>query len=68
MTTVSEEYRKIFTVELIREIVNLIPDEWLKEEGSVENQREVYVKFIETRIAISDLLVNETNNARQRLI
>ena len=68
LTTVSEEYRKIFTVELIREIVNLIPDEWLKEEGSVENQREVYVKFIETRIAISDLLVKEANNARQILI
>ena len=68
LTKVSEESRKIFTVELIREIVNLIPDEWLKEEGSAESQREVYVKFIETRIAISDLLVNETNNARQRLI
>ena len=68
LTGVSEESRKIFTVELIREIINLIPGEWLKEEGSAESQREVYVKFIETRIAISDLLVNQSNNARQSLI
>jgi len=60
--------RKIFTPELIKEIVNLIPDEWLREEGTIESQREVYVKFIETRIEISDLLIKEANNARQTLI
>ena len=60
--------KKIFTSELIQEIVNLIPDEWLREEGSPEEQREVYVKFIETRIEISDLLVKEANHARQILI
>jgi Phosphatidylinositol 3- and 4-kinase len=68
LETVNEESRKIFTTNLITEIVNLIPEEWLKEEGSAEGQREVYVKFIETRIEISDLLVKEANNARQILI
>ena len=65
---VNNELCKIFTVELITEIVNLIPDEWLQEDGSPESQREVYVKFIETRIQISNLLVKEANNARQILI
>lgn len=65
---VNIELRKIFTPELIKKIVNLIPDEWLREEGTIESQREVYTKFIETRIEISDLLIKEANNARQTLI
>jgi hypothetical protein len=65
---VNTESKRIFTTDLITEIVNLIPDEWLREEGSPERQREVYLKFIETRIKISDLLVKEANNARQILI
>jgi hypothetical protein len=65
---VNAESKRIFTTDLITDIVNLIPDEWLREEGSPESQREVYQKFIETRIEISDLLVKEANNARQILI
>jgi hypothetical protein len=65
---VNTESKRIFTTDLITKIVNLIPDEWLREEGSPERQREVYLKFIETRIKISDLLVKEANNARQILI
>lgn len=65
---INSESRQIFSSELITEIVDLIPDEWLREEDSPERQREVYVKFIETRIAISDLLVKEANHARQILI
>jgi hypothetical protein len=65
---VNIELKQIFTKDLITKIVNLIPDEWLREEVSAEEQREVYVKFIETRIEISELLVNEANNARQILI
>lgn len=65
---INSESRQIFSSELITEIVELIPDEWLREEDSPERQREVYVKFIETRIAISDLLVKEANHARQILI
>lgn len=65
---VNEESRKIITSDLIKEIVALIPDEWLREEGSADEQRDVYCRFLETRIAISDLLVKEANNARQILI
>ncbi len=65
---VNEESRKIFTTDLIKEIVNLIPDEWLKEEDTTQNQREIYIKFIETRISISESLIKEANHARQILI
>ncbi len=68
LALVNEELKKIFTHELIREIVNLIPEEWLREESSAEEQKDVYVKFIETRIEISDLLIKEASNARQILI
>jgi len=68
LAEINLESRQIFTSKLITEIVNLIPDEWLREEDSPERQREVYVKFIETGIKISDLLVNEANHARQILI
>lgn len=65
---VDAELRKILTTDLIVGIVNLIPDEWLREDGSAEQQRQVYVKFIETRIRISNLLIKEANHARQILI
>jgi hypothetical protein len=63
---VDKEFKKILTSEQIRAIVDLIPDDWLQNrELSQDEEREVYVKFLENRIAISDLLVKEANHARQ---
>ena len=63
---VNKEFKKILTPKQIRVIVDLIPDDWLQNrELSQEEEREVYVKFLENRIAISDLLVKEANHARQ---
>jgi hypothetical protein len=63
---VDEEFKKILTPEKIKEIVDLIPDDWLQNrELSQVEEKEVYVKFLENRIAISDLLVKEINHARQ---
>jgi hypothetical protein len=63
---VDEEFKKILTPKQIKAIVDLIPDDWLQNrELSQEEEREVYVKFLENRIAISDLLVKEANHARQ---
>ena len=64
--TVDLEFKKILTPEQIRIIVDLIPDDWLQNrELTQQEEREVYVKFLENRIAISDLLVKEINHARQ---
>ena len=63
---VDKEFKKILTSEQIKVIVDLIPDDWLQNrELTEEEEREVYVKFLENRIAVSDLLVKEANHARQ---
>ena len=63
---VDSEFKKILTPEQIRIIVDLIPDDWLQNrELTPQEEREVYVQFLENRIAISDLLVKEINHARQ---
>lgn len=63
--------RPLLTREKIREIVSLIPDEWLNTEGvfnSTEEHREVYFKFLEARVAASEIFVQEAQYARQALI
>lgn len=68
LDAVNEECKKLVTKEIIDTIVNLIPDEWLEDESiadTPEQRREVYAKFLETRVAISDLLVKEAQNARK---
>lgn len=52
----------------IREIVRLIPDDWLKEEpafSSIEAHREAYAQFLITRLAHSEFFVNEAIHARE---
>ena len=64
---VDESFRTIFTNEHIREIINLIPAEWLSKDSnftSVEEHRQVYVDFLETRLAHSDKFVKEAQYAR----
>lgn len=50
-----------------REIVNLIPEEWLQWNDVAENPeeiRDVYYNFLQTRIENSEIFLNETKNAR----
>ncbi|MEZ0484071.1 HipA family kinase [Fibrella aquatica] len=71
LTAVDAEFRAILTTERIREIVALIPDDWLLTEGaelSPADQREVYVQFLTTRLAESDRFVNAANDARHALV
>ncbi len=63
---VDKDFKQILTPEQIKAIVDLIPDDWLQNrELSQEEEREVYVRFLENRVASSDLLVKEINHARQ---
>jgi hypothetical protein len=65
---VNAEFRQVLTDETINSIVSLIPDEWLAGElqtESAERQREVYVEFLQTRLAVSEILVEEAQHARQ---
>jgi hypothetical protein len=68
---VNDELKKIFTKELITDIVNLVPAEWLEGEEefkSVKEHREAYIEFLETRIAHSEIFVKEAENARESII
>ena len=69
LAAVNEEFRAILTSDKIRDIVALIPDDWLT--GVFETpteHREAYIYFLETRIAHSEIFVNEARNARKALI
>lgn len=65
------EFRKILTPDKISKIVNLVPDDWLnwtQEDETPQDLREVYIGFLNERIAHSDNFVNQIKHARQTLI
>jgi hypothetical protein len=71
LESVDAEFRAILTEQNIQAIVALIPDEWLafsSEEESPVELRQVYARFLTTRIAVSGVFVNEAQNARKTLI
>jgi len=65
------ECKKILNEEIIREITNMIPDEWaagLEADETTESVREVYYQFLTNRIKHSNTFLNEALNARKTLI
>ncbi|WP_143307136.1 HipA family kinase [Chitinophaga vietnamensis] len=65
---VDTTFRQLLTEEKIRAIVALAPDEWLTAEDTPEATREVYIRFLMTRIANADIFVKEAQHAREALI
>ncbi len=70
LETTNTAFTAMLTQEKIKAIISLIPDEWLMEESfpTVEDHRNAYEQFLETRIANSDFFVNEARHARESLI
>jgi HipA-like protein len=63
--------KAVLTPETIRNVVNLIPDDWLVPEAEGEtpaSMRDVYFMFLEKRIANSEIFINEAQHARTALI
>jgi hypothetical protein len=59
-------FKEILTEAKIRDIVALIPDEWLLEEGApIAERREVYVQFLLLRISASSIFIKEAQDARE---
>ena len=53
--------------EFFRNLVNLIPDDWLQwndAEETPEEIREIYFQFLKTRLANSEIFLKEAQNAR----
>jgi len=67
LDTVNKEFKAILNDIKLRDIVNLIPDDWLHwkdVELNVAEIREVYYQFLNRRIAVSEQFVKEANDAR----
>jgi len=61
------EFKAILTNEILEEIVNTIPLEWLQWEDTNETPealRNVYLQFLQTRLNNSEIFVNQAQNAR----
>lgn len=59
--------KSVLNDDVFREIVNLIPDDWLQwkdTDETPEEIREVYFNFLKTRLAHSEIFLNEAQNAR----
>jgi hypothetical protein len=68
LEAIVEEFCLIINNKLINDVVNLIPDEWLIEESqsdSAQERRQVYAKFIETRVKMIGLFVKDIQNAAE---
>jgi len=64
---VDAEFKALLTPEILEEIVNTIPEEWLVWEDTDETPealRNVYLQFLQTRLNNSEIFVNQAHNAR----
>lgn len=60
--------KSVLNDEIFREIVNLLPEDWLHWQDTDEAPdeiREVYFQFLKTRLKNSDIFINEAKNARR---
>ncbi|HEK19115.1 MULTISPECIES: HipA family kinase [unclassified Mucilaginibacter] len=67
---VDKAFKAILTTDVITAIVSIIPDAWLTDRSfeTEDDQRQVYAKFLNNRIANSEIFVKEAENARQTFI
>jgi hypothetical protein len=71
LEAVNADFRAKLTSDRIQEIVQLIPGEWLASDriiGSVDQHRQVYFQFLNTRLANSEIFVKEAQHAGKSLI
>ncbi|MDL2142229.1 aminotransferase class I and II [Flavobacterium tructae] len=64
---VDAEFKALLSHEILEEIVNTIPLEWLQWEDTEEEPetlRNVYLQFLLTRLNHSEIFVNQAQNAR----
>ncbi len=67
LEAVDADFKAILRPELIRSIVSLIPDDWIKSEWPEhpDEVRSVYAQFLETRLLASANFVQEAQHARK---
>ncbi|MNT79154.1 hypothetical protein D3C72_2184600 [compost metagenome] len=68
---VDKQYRSLLTEEVIRNLVDIVPSEWLIDESrdlTAADAREVYVSFFMKRLAYADHFLNQIKDARKHII
>lgn len=68
---VNDVFKTILSDEILRELVNTIPTDWLQWEESEESPeeiREIYFKFLTSRRDHAELFLNQAKHARATLI
>jgi hypothetical protein len=68
---VDTEFKKLLPEDKLKDIVALIPEEWLQWEDThdtPEMLRDVYFRFLSIRLNHSEIFVNEAEHARKTLI
>lgn len=71
LAAVNTAFKAMLTPEKIQSIVSLIPDDWLTGDApfaTPEEHRQAYAQFLETRLAHTEIFVNEAQHARNALI
>ena len=71
LKTVNELFNNILNPELLKNIVAMVPDEWLLTDTpftTAEEHRKAYTNFLITRLAHAEIFVNEAIHARETVI
>ncbi len=71
LAAVDQQFKSLLTPEVIQNIVGLIPDDWLLGDSpftTVQEHRQAYVQFLETRLAHSHIFTNAADHARTLLV
>ncbi|EDM33879.1 hypothetical protein PBAL39_03222 [Pedobacter sp. BAL39] len=71
LRAVDAAFRVVLNSERIEAIVGLVPDEWLIDDTNFEDtnaHRSVYRRFLQTRVANSEIFVKEAEDARAAII
>ena len=71
LSAVDSAFKEVLNPEKINSIVSMIPEEWLlgdPVEINPAERRKVYADFLQTRIAHSDIFINEAEHAREAVV
>ena len=71
LDAIDKEFHSRLNADRIREIVSLVPDEWLNADApamAAIEKRKVYEQFLNNRLASSGIFVNEAKHAREQSI
>lgn len=71
ITTINNDYKNKITPDVLMDIIQRIPDDWLQWSDTNESPeilRKVYLDFLTNRLNHSDIFTNEAVHAREKLI